>query len=368
MRGNCTHDDELVDRAIVTAFEADGFPSYLSSRDVGARLGVSPQRASALLHAGWAKRRFSIHLHLDAERAERLDLEDGVRARYGLERVLLVSASREPADLAPRARRRIRRHLLEAMSHRVAEYLDGVVAAAILEWQKALQAGRAFPPLLVGVGRGPDMRVIASHVRCSRQHPRLSELQVWPILGTTGLLSTDDATVIAPTFAHAYGGVAAQFPCLAFVPVLEADLVTQPRDLRHVFQRIRQCSVVVACLGAVPAATDAAILASDPALNADFLRIATRAGAVGHISSFLFDRDAQPLSMPYKTLGLGVEGLRHTVRNGGRVLLVAGGREDVVLPLAVALREGLGSVLISDTATARALLGEVVCPKTPPPS
>ena len=357
-RRDITKDASMVERAVVAAFSAHGIPSYRSAREVADRLCLTPQSVTALLHAAWERGLFSIHLNLEAERAEQLELEEAVRARWALDGVLLVPTSADLEDLG----RGVREQIVHAMAERVTEHLDAVVRDAIGRRRDALQAGRELAPFKLGVGRGPHMRPVADHVRCSRRRPRLAAFEVWPIVGMTGALNSrgDDASPIATDIARAYGGVPGQLPCPAFVPPPEASLVVQPRPVRQVIQRIRSCDAVIAGLGALPQSPEEtdATLASDAALNAELLRIARHAGAVGHVSSFLFDAEGRPPAMPYATIGIGLDGLRQMVKDGRRqVVLVAGGDERALAPLEVALRTGLASVLVSETATARRLTG-----------
>ena len=357
-RRDITKDASMVERAVVAAFSANGIPSYRSAREVADRLCLTPQSVTALLHAAWERGLFSIHLNLEAERAEQLELEEAVRARWALDGVLLVPTSADLEDLG----RGVREQIVHAMAERVTEHLDAVVRDAIGRRRDALQAGRELAPFKLGVGRGPHMRPVADHVRCSRRRPRLAAFEVWPIVGMTGALNSrgDDASPIATDIARAYGGVPGQLPCPAFVPPPEASLVVQPRPVRQVIQRIRSCDAVIAGLGALPQSPEEtdATLASDAALNAELLRIARHAGAVGHVSSFLFDAEGRPPAMPYATIGIGLDGLRQMVKDGRRqVVLVAGGDERALAPLEVALRTGLASVLVSETATARRLTG-----------
>ena len=361
-RRDITKDASLVERAVVAAFSAHGIPSYRSAREVADRLCLTPQSVTALLHAAWERGLFSIHLNLEAERAEQLELEEAVRVRYALDGVLLVPTSADIEELGPRQDRSVREQMVHAMAERVTEHLDAVVRDTIGRRRDASQAGRELAPLLLGVGRGPHMRPVADHVRCSRRRPRLAAFEVWPIVGMTGALNSrgDDASPIATDIARAYGGVPGQLPCPAFVPPPEAALVVQPRPVRQVIQRIRSCDAVIAGLGALPQSPEEtdATLASDAALNAELLRIARHAGAVGHVSSFLFDAEGRPPTMPYATIGIGLDGLRQMVKDGRRqVVLVAGGDERALAPLEVALRTGLASVLVSEAATARRLTG-----------
>ena len=361
-RIDITKDAAMVQRTVLAAFYADGSPSYRSARKVADELGLTPQSVSALLQAGWNRRLFSIGVRIDAELAEQLQLEDALRVSYGLKHVFLVPTSADIEDLGRQEHRRVRDQIVRAMAARVAEYLDALVNDRIGQWREAMRAGRGFAPLVLGVGRGTHMRALADHLRCSQRLPRLSAFEVWPIIGTTGGLDPhrEDASPIASDVAHGYGGTAGQLPCPAFVPPTEAALVVQPRPVRQVMLRIRGCDVVVAGLGAVSERsedTEGGCLASDPTLNAELLRVAGQMGAVGHVSSFLFDAYGRSPTIPYAAVGLGFDGLRQMVKDGRQVVLVAGADERTVAPLQVALHTGLASVIVSETATARRLMG-----------
>lgn len=78
---------------------------------------------------------------------------------------------------------------------------------------------------------------------------------------------------------------------------------------------------------------------------------------------WLFDRHGRKVETRYKSIGLGFDGLKQIAADPKReVILICGGDKRRLEPLRVALRAGLASVLVSDTVTARFLLGEGAAP------
>jgi DNA-binding transcriptional regulator LsrR (DeoR family) len=359
--GGRGHDDEMVARAVLEAFRPNGVPDYRSARSVAAKLGISPQMAVTLLQIGYQKGLFSIDVHLEAQEAERIELEEIVRERFALRRVLLAPGMQRYAEVIdPDDLKRIYCCVLWGMARRAVEYLDEVVSKAAARAEFARRAGVSRPPLTLGVGWGEEMQAVVDCLRCA-QHPFLHSLEVWPILGVTSPSEYPgrEANWIAARVARTFGGKAGQLPCPAFVLAQETSAVTHPRPTREALGTINRSDVVIAGLEAISDAPDdmRVALVNDPDLNRELIQAARRSGAVGHISSFLFDDEGREVPINYRAIGLGLAGIRQVALDRTReVVLVAGGDKRLVPALSVALRTGLASVLVSETVAARALL------------
>jgi DNA-binding transcriptional regulator LsrR (DeoR family) len=127
--------------------------------------------------------------------------------------------------------------------------------------------------------------------------------------------------------------------------------------------KVRRVNVVVTSMGPIlenPDDSSEMNLSNDPALNLQLIKEARNAGAIGEVCYWCFDRDGRKVETPYEAIGLGFDGLRRIAQDPARtVILVTGGDRRRFEPLRAALRAGLVSVLVSDTVTARYLVGEL---------
>ena len=66
------------------------------------------------------------------------------------------------------------------------------------------------------------------------------------------------------------------------------------------------------------------------------------------------------MQTPYRSVGLGLEGLKRIAGDGAgrQVVLVTGGDPRRIAPLDAALKGGFVSVVVTDTVTARVILSE----------
>jgi DNA-binding transcriptional regulator LsrR (DeoR family) len=100
-------------------------------------------------------------------------------------------------------------------------------------------------------------------------------------------------------------------------------------------------------------------LCNESAMNERLYAAARAAGAVGEICYWCFDAEGKPVKTPYRSVGLGFEGMQDIARDGNRqVILICGGDKRRFAPLRAALKARLASVLVSDIWTARYLLDE----------
>jgi len=121
----------------------------------------------------------------------------------------------------------------------------------------------------------------------------------------------------------------------------------------------------VTSMGPIPENVDASeiTITTEPKMTEkvfELIREACEAGAIGDICYGLFDRHGREVKTTHRGIGLGFEGLRAIAQDPeGEVVLVCGGDRLRFEPLRVALEAKLASVLVSDTITARYLVGEL---------
>ncbi len=352
-------------RAVLATFHHDGRPSYRSVNVVAAELGLSPQAVTSLLQKAFKEGLFSTLINLPQETQDVIRLEGAVKAKYGLQKVLLVPGLPEVLEELDQARHRaVHTEVIQAMARLVAAHLDELVAAAARDFVAAL--GSEEPePFVMGVAWGRSMHLIAQHLLSTPRPVRFPGLVVIPIVGITSVRNTEpiEANVIAMDIARAYGGVSEQLPCSAFAQTIDYQVVTQPKPVRQCLRKIPTSKIVITSMGSIPESPDGATeitLSNDPVMNATLFQLARRDGAIGEICYSLFDRNGKEVRSDYTGIGLGFDGLRAIAADKRRqVILVTGGDRRRFEPLRAALHARLASVLVSDTVTARYLVDEL---------
>lgn len=261
-------------------------------------------------------------------------------------------------------RRMVHTEVIHAMAGVVADHLDDLLAAAARD-AAAASGGQEGEPIVVGVAWGRTMHLIAVHLLSTPRPMRFPALEVVPIVGITAVRNTEpiEANVIAMDIARAYGGVSEQLPSSAFVETIDYDVVRQQKPIRQMLRKLATCTVVITSMGPIPESPDGAAeitLSSDPDMNARLFQSARRDGAIAEICYWLVGRNGAEVRSDYAAIGLGFNGLRAIAAGKRRqVILVTGGDRRRFEPLKAALRAGLASVLVSDTVTARYLVGEL---------
>jgi DNA-binding transcriptional regulator LsrR (DeoR family) len=363
--GSFKRDERRMMIAVEKVFRYGGKPSFTAFRTVAEEMGIAVPAVTILLHEAFRRGMFLTIIQLPQEKTEVPRLEDTVQSAYGLKKVLLVPGYGEMLDeLSAQRRRNIHSQVILDMARRVAGYLDERLAAAGERLREAAQTGRKVAHFLVGVAWGRTMNNIACHLCSTRRPTRLPFLEVLPIVGTTCASNSSgvEANVVAMDVARAYGGSAAQLPCPAVVDALDASIASRLRQVRQVLAALKRVDIVVTGMGPVlENGTDEDMrLSNDPDTNALLVKAARAAGACGEICFWLWNKEGKEVKTDYEAVGLGYEGLREIAADPEReVILVAGGDARRLEPLRVALRAGLASVLVTDTITARYLVGEL---------
>jgi DNA-binding transcriptional regulator LsrR (DeoR family) len=297
-------------------------------------------------------------INLPFEQRETIRLERLMLERFkhqGITRVCLV-----PGD--PRMLTELERARQRELHAQITLKLALRAAAHVRE----LVSNRPAGPCRIGVAWGRMLHAFAQQLL---NLPPLGnrDLTVYPIVGITEAeqVLPVEANGIASIVAHALGGVSKQLQCPAIVRSDQYALVVQIEPVKKMLDVIQtQLDIVITGMGPIEHAQDAKdiTITPDPAVNATLFDVARKHGASGEVCAWCFDGDGQPVSgLPYRSIGLGLEGLQRMASDttGRRVVLCTGGDKRRIDPLAAAIRGRLASDIITDTITARVLLGEI---------
>jgi deoxyribonucleoside regulator len=355
-RRGIAKDEDLIRQVALLKFPPDGNPPIRSDREVATLLNINPQAVGDLLKAAFEKGVVSTQMHLPHEQREVARLENAVRAQYGLQRVLLVPGVPDMLkQLSVQERRNVQTHIIRSMACRVADHLDNLLE----------QTTRKSDTPILGVAWGRTMRLIAEYLRSTARRVCCPGLEVVPIVGITceSLREPTEANVIAMHVAEAYHGQSSQLACPAFVREVDVWVVKQRLEqVRRMLNKLPTCDAVITSMGPIPDLDNAAneiTLSTDPILNEELFKAARTWNAIGEICYWLFDERGQEVKTNHTAVGLGFDGLQKIAADASRqVILVAGGDQRRFAPLRAALRARLASVLVSDTVTARFLVGE----------
>jgi DNA-binding transcriptional regulator LsrR (DeoR family) len=349
-------DQNLARQAALAKFPPTGDPPYRSNREVAQILGINLQGIPDLIKTAFQQGYVSAVHHLAFPELEQARLQDAVRLRYGLQRVMLVPGLPEMLEeLDVLQRRNVQTQVIQAMAPRVVAYLDALLTDAAARRET----------FTLGVAWGRTMRLIAECLRSTPRPVRFPELEVVPIVGITSESTREptEANVIAMHVAEPYKGQSSQLACPAFVAQEDKWIVAQClQQVRRMLKKLTTCDVVITSMGQIPDNDKAAreiSLSSDPVLSQELCKAARTRGAIGEICFWLFDERGDEVRTTHAAIGLGFAGLQSIASDPSRqVILVAGGDRRRFKPLRAALRAHLASVLVSDTLTARYLMEE----------
>lgn len=368
-----TSREALVRVALATCFGHDGRPTFRAADKLASELRLPANVIAHLQDECFRQGVLVPRIALPSEVVDVYRLEREVKARYeqfGLRNVMLVPGLPDVLEDLERDRRCILRGtVLQLMTDRLVDYLDEIVLGAVRRRHSALRAKKQPRPFRLGLAWGRTLSLLAERLSQTPRPCHLRNLEALPIIGLTGTDNVHpvEANVVAWNVAKAYGGLSAQLPASAYVRCKsQRDAILATEHVRAMLQRIRQCDVVITSMGPVlPPDSSVAdddsemTLSSDPALNAELVRLARRSGAIGEICYRLFDKSGKAIKNVLEPIGIDHDTLRAAARHPRRkVILVSGGDKQRFEPLKAALRGGFASDLISDTVTARILVGE----------
>lgn len=346
--------DDLINKVVLSMYLHEGKPSCRPIREVVRERGITPQLVSACLERAHEKGMISVSVSLPYEVTQAHILSEDLRRRYGLKQVILVAGNTAMlGKLTVDERRRVHSNVIRAMMPHVAALLDGVIGAAA-------DAGRDCH---VSVAWGRTMSMFADRLQESMRPRAWSRLRVLPLLGPTAWAKTDpvEASIIAMRVASTYGGMWGQFPGPAFVRAEDFGRWLALPEVHEALRLLRESHCVITSLGPIPPKGDLidVTLSNDQAMSDTLAEAARLAGAIGEINYWAFTVEGRPVETAYRALGLGFDGLQALSADPERsVILICGGDRHRISALRGALAARLCNVLVSDTVTARELLGE----------
>ena len=154
-RRGISKDDKLMQKVALAEFPPPGVPPVRSDREVASMVGIHPQAVGDLIKAAFQHGYVSAVHHVPFEAIKLTGLQDALRQRYGLQRVILVPGLPEMLeDLDGMQRRNVQTQIIQSMAHRVVEHLDALLADAAARRE----------PFTLGVAWGRTMRLIAEHL------------------------------------------------------------------------------------------------------------------------------------------------------------------------------------------------------------
>lgn len=201
---------------------------------------------------------------------------------------------------------------------------------------------------VVGVSWGRTVRMVVDEVPGD---PRRG-VEVVPLVGGMGLVGDEiHANEIARRLAVRLGGkyYVLNAPAMAESASAQATLIREG-GVASILERARKVDVAVVGIGSVGSAST---LVQSGYLKPDHVRHLQAAGAVGDICSRFFCRDGSPCRSPIAKRVVGIE-----LKDLRQLTWVVGAAVGVEKAPAIlgALRGGYINVLVTDEATARAIL------------
>jgi DNA-binding transcriptional regulator LsrR (DeoR family) len=288
----------------------------LTQQDIAGRLGITRVRVNRLLSE--ARRRGIVRISITSELAENVELEERLKAAFGLAGAQVVLAGGGQLSL---------------------DEVLGIAAAEGL-------AGRFESGWTIGVGWGITLRAFADAMP-ERTVPGAS---VVATLGSLTRRSSIDAFEAATVVARRLNAECFYMPGPLICDSEEGrnTLLAQPLA-REVLERARSADIAVLSLGGLDSATIRRVgLVTDE----EFADVVA-AGAIGNFVGHYIDRNAEVVDHP---LNRRVFGIRpNELRAIPRRIMVSGGPTKVPALRAI-LGAGLVTELVTDQESARELL------------
>lgn len=288
-----------------------------TQQEIAEELGLNRVRVNRILAE--ARRRGLVRISVNSKLVENIDLEQRLKERFGLRHAEIVPAAAGDET-------------------RLAEILGGAAAS--------LLGNHLGDGMTIGVGWGVTLRAFAE----AMPEMPLRNAAVVSLLGTLtrrSSIDTFEATTTLSARLHA--------ECFYLPSPLICDteascetLLRQPM-LRDVLNRARSAHVAILSVGGL----DSSTIRRTNFVGEDDFQDVKRLGAIGNFLGAYIDDDAQLIDHPVnrRVVGLRIEELMSIPDR----FMVSGGPSKV-RALAALLRRGLMTGLVSDTATARALL------------
>lgn len=285
--------------------------------EIGAILGVTRWKVGRLLTR--AREKGIVRIEIVHPRARRLSAERDLRERFGLADAVVVP---------------------------LAEDLRSVVAQAAADYLTALRP----VPRTLGISWGRTLDDVAHHLGTGWANGT----NVVQINGGVSLNKrAGTASTTAVEIARKGRGQAVLLPSPAILERLETKrAIESDRTVAAVLDRAARADVYLYSAGV---ADESSVLVETGYLRREDVAELVRKGAVGDVLGRYIDANGNPVDpgLDERTVGLGLDELR---RSPNAVLVVAG---EAKHPIARAIvTSGLCSVIVTDEATAAALLEE----------
>lgn len=297
------------------------YVDHLRQKEIADQLDISQATISRLLKRAHDEQ--IIRINLSAPVGIHADLESQLESLYGLKEALVVESL--PND------RQIMRDLGSAAAYYLNTTLKPNEVIGISSWSATLLATvNAMMPITKPIGA-----------------------QVIQILGGVGNPTAEsDAVHIVSRLATLVQGQSILLPVPAVVGSLETRQVyLQDPFVCDTIERFDSVTLALVGIGSVEPSD--LLASSGNVFSAQELESLRELGAVGDVCLRFFDADGAPIQTPLddRVIGMGLEQLRKVRRSVG----IAGGQRKLAA-IRGAARGGLVNVLITDLATAQALV------------
>ena len=247
-------------------------------------------------------------------------------------------------------------------THSVGEILSeklGKMGAEVLEeiifqlYEKRTKDPDISDRVRLGVGLGSQLRCVADF-----SYPKhiCEDLVVIPLIGGFGKgdeMQRNDSSELSRRIAKHYRGTWEQLPCPAKVSSPEVKKILMNEEIiSHIIREGRNCDIYLMGMGGVRSDPTVKFVPEGAGLLTEDLltqMVRTR-GVVGTMCAQMYTIDGEDCPYPEENgalMSITLDDLRRSVRNGSRVLVVAGGRTRHRAVLG-ALRTGCVNCLVTD--------------------
>ena len=291
----------------------------LTQQQVARELGISRPKVSRLL--GQAREEGIVQITIFDPFTEHSALEEELVAAFGLRQAVVTACAGVE---------------VEALRRRIGFTAAGFLAHTLADGQQ------------VGIGWGRTLHSVVTSLDVGRK----AKIQVIPLIGGMGQVAPSfQVNELARELAEAFGGTWQAFYAPAFVGERVArESLVRLDDVQLVLRTWPALDWALVGIGHFEFQRQSSMFFADY-IDEPALQQLEVAGAVGDLCGRFFDQKGEPCGVEEGVVGISLEQLR--ALDG--VIGVAGGEEKVPAILG-ALRGGYLNVLITDEATAQAVL------------
>jgi DNA-binding transcriptional regulator LsrR (DeoR family) len=298
------------------------FDRQMSKVEIAAHLGISRFRVARLIDAALADGRVRIE-YRDAPVEDRA-LSTALEERFGLDLAAVADVPPDTAPLGPVAR----------------------LAGAVVD-------GLIGPSEVIGIAWGSTMAAVVREIPSRTA----TAIEVVQLAGSSRRLGRDeDAGSLTRTLADRLGGLDHPLYAPAFVadPAVRDALVADPEVARTI-ERFRDLTLAIVGIGAMatPGGEPSSSLLRSGALTTAEIDALAAGGAVGDLVVHPFDAEGRFLDTGLRQRAVAID--IGVLRATPRVVAIAVGTAKAAA-IRAALRSGVVRMLVTDRATARAVL------------